>query len=616
MKFVRAVWKLLVGIKDALVLVFMLMFFGLLYAALSARPQPIREGVLDLALDGNIVEQPERASLADVAGGTPIDQYALRDVVASLDHARDDARVKAVALDLDSFAGGGQSAMIDVAEAVRRVRASGKPVIAYATGYSDDSYQIAAAASEIWLNPLGAVLIAGPGGSNLYFKGLLDKLGVTANVYRVGTYKSAVEPFIRNDMSPEARQNYQALGDAALEHWREAVLKSRPKAKVDLFLKNMNGAVAAAGGDTARAALAAGLVDKLAERQEFEAHLAKLGGEGSDGDVFKRIKFPAYAASLDHGSADAPIGVVTVAGMIIDGEAGPGTAGGETIADEIAEAVSDGVKAIVLRVDSPGGSVTASERIRGALLAAKAKGIPVVVSMGNVAASGGYWVSTPADFIYAEPSTITGSIGVFGVIPSFQGSLQKLGLGADGIKTTPLSGEPDLFKGPSPEVNQLIQTSIESTYRRFLAIVAESRKKSPQQIDQIAQGRVWDGGTARQLGLVDGFGGMEAAVAKAAELAKLGDERSVRYYAPPKSFEDSLVEAFSDNERDKRGTDAFAVIARQPERQLTAALGELQAILTGPTIQARCIECGAATPPARLARKGGLWAGLRALLGL
>ena len=211
---------------------------------------------------------------SEVAGGSRTRQYRLRDLVAALDAARTDDRVKAVALDLDGFNGGGQTAIGDLAEAVRKVRAAGKPVVAYGVGYSDDSYQLASAASEIWLNPLGAVLIAGPGGSNLYYKGLLDKLGVTANVYRVGTYKSAVEPFIRNDMSPEAKQNYTALDAAELESWRESVKRDRPKANVDLFLKDMNGAVAAAGGDMAKAALADGLVDKIGERREFEARLA------------------------------------------------------------------------------------------------------------------------------------------------------------------------------------------------------------------------------------------------------------------------------------------------------------------------------------------------------
>ncbi len=604
MKFVGAVWKLLVGIKDGLVLILMLLFFGMLYAALSARPAAVGDGVLDMTLAGSVVEQPARAGWAEALGGEMVQDYRLRDLIAALDAARTDGRVKAVALDLDGFTGGGQASLGDLADALRGVRAAGKPVVAYGSSFTSDGYQLAAAASEIWLNPLGGVLIAGPGGANLYFKGLLDKLGVTANVYRVGTYKSAVEPFLRNDMSPEARQNYQALGDAMLESWKQSVRASRPKANVDLFLTDMNGAVRAAGGDMAKAALAAGLVDKIGERREFEDRLAALGGEGTEGAPFKRIHLPAFVRDTSPDSAGGPIGVVTIAGTIVDGEAGPGTAAGDTVAEEIEDAVADGVKALVVRVDSPGGSVMASERIRQALVGARAKNIPIVVSMGNVAASGGYWVAMPANFIFAEPSTITGSIGVFGVLPSFQGTLAKLGIGADGIKTTPLSGEPDLLRGPSPEANALIQTSIESTYARFINIVAKARGKTPQQVDAIAQGRVWDGGTARQLGLIDGFGGMDEAIAKAAALAKLGDHPGVRYLEPPKSLEDQLIEALADDRRDDSAApvDAFAVLAGSPALEMRRMFADLSAILDGPTIQARCLECGP-MPAAATARK-------------
>ena len=604
MKFVRAIWKLLVGIKDALVLLFMLLFFGMIYAGLSAKPAPVRDGVLDLDLKGSLVEQPARRDWADVAGGGRLQEFRLRDLVAALDAAKDDGRVKAVALDLDGFIGGGQTAIGDLADAVRRVRAAGKPVIAYSTGYTNDGYQLASAASEIWLNPLGAVAIAGPGGSNLYYKGLLDKLGVTANVYRVGTYKAAVEPFIRNDMSPEAKQNALALDQAQLETWRQSVRQARPKANVDLFLQDMNGAVTAAGGDMAKAAVAAGLVDKIGDQQAFEARLAQLGGKNNKNVAgYNRIKLSSYVADKVERNPHGPIGVVTIAGLIVDGNAGLGRAGGDTIANEIEDGLDKGVKALVVRIDSPGGSVLASERIRQALLDAKAQKVPVVVSMGSVAASGGYWVATPADYIYAEPSTITGSIGVFGVLPSFQGTLQKLGVGADGVKTTPLSGEPDLLKGPSPEVNQLLQTGVNAMYARFLGIVAQARHKSPAEIDRIAQGRVWDGGSAHQLGLVDGFGGVDEAIAKAAELAGLGNERGVRYLEPPRSFRDQLIETIA-SEEDTDGAapqDAFALLAGQPQRQLASALAEMRSILSGPSIQARCLECPAVAP-ARLGK--------------
>jgi protease-4 len=551
--------------------------------------------VLDLSLKGSVVEQPTRVEYSDVIGGSRVREYRLRDLAAAIDAAKDDDRVKAVALDLDGFTGGGQTAMADLADAIRRVRDAGKPVVAYSVGYTNDSYQLASAASEVWLNPLGGVLVTGPGGTNLYYKGLLDKLGVTANVYRVGTYKSAVEPFIRNDMSPEAKQNYMALDQAELETWRQHIKQARPKADVDSFLRDMPGAVDRAGGDMAQAALRAQLVDRIGDRSAFEARLTQLGGtdNGQPGG-FKRIKLSSYLDDKVDRTPKGPIGVVTIAGMIVDGKAGPGSAGGDTIAEAIEKGLQDkSVKALVVRVDSPGGSVLASERIRQALLKAKSNKIPVVVSMGNVAASGGYWVSTPADFIYAEPSTITGSIGVFGILPSFQGTLKKLGLGADGVKSTPLAGEPDLFKGPSPEVNRLIQAGVESMYGRFLAIVATSRHKTPQQVDQIAQGRVWDGGTAHQLGLVDGFGGMSEAIAKAAQLANLGNERRVRYLEAPRSLKDEILEslALKDSDDEAPNTDAFAVMAGNPELQIAAALRDVRSILSGPSIQARCLEC-------------------------
>src|SRR5947209_1288530 len=601
MKFVGAIWKLLVGVKDALVLLLLIVFFTGLYGALSARPAPVKEGVLDLELNGSLVEQPARRNWSDVAGSPRIDQFRLRDLVAALDKAKDDGRVKAVALDLSGFTGGGATAIGDLADAVRRVRSAGKPVVAYGVGFTDDSYALASAASEIWLNPLGGVLISGPGGSNLYYKGLLDKLGVTANVYRVGTYKSAVEPYIRNDMSPEARQNYTALDQARLENWRQEVRQARPKANVDLFLTNMNGAIAAAGGDMAKAALAAGLIDRIGDRRAFEARLANLGGgPGAHGVPFKQVKLGSYVADVVDRNPTGQIGVVTIAGTIVDGKAGPGTAGGDTIASEIEDGIRNkGIKALVVRVDSPGGSVLASERIRQALLEAKSKKIPVVVSMGSVAASGGYWVSTPGDFIYDEPSTITGSIGVFGVIPSFQGTLQKLGVGADGVKTTPLSGEPDLFKGPSPEAGQLIQTSVKAMYGRFLGIVAASRHKTPQQVDQIAQVRVWAGGTARQIGLVDAFGGIDAAIAKAAELAHLGNQREVRYLEPAPSLKEQLLAAVATSGNDDDTAtpgDAFSTLAREPQQQLGTALAEVSSILKGPSMQARCLECPPVAP--------------------
>jgi protease-4 len=614
MRFVKAVWKLLVGIKDMLVLLFMLMFFGLLYAALSARPAPIEDGVLAMDLDGVLVEQAERPDpvAALVGAGNVTREFELKNLVAALDTAKDDDRVKAISLDLDGFLGGGQPALAALGEKLDEVKKSGKPVVAFATGYTDDRYQLASHASEVWMPAMGVIAVAGPGGNNLYFKGLLDKLGVTANIYRVGTYKAAVEPFSRNDMSPEARENAQALGDALLETWREDVGRGRPTATAGLnrLLADPIGVTRAANGDLAKAAIDLKLVDKIGERRAFEARLAELGGEDEgSGHGYKRIKLDAYedqAVSIDEG----PIGVVTVAGEIVDGKAGPGRAGGETIARVIEKGLAKkNLKALIVRVDSPGGSAMASERIRQALLAAKEKKIPVVVSMGSVAASGGYWVAMSGDYVFAEPSTITGSIGVFGILPSFEGTLAKLGVGADGIKTTPLSGEPDLLKGPSEAADVLIQAGVEQVYRKFLGIVAVARHKTQADVDRIAQGRVWDGGTARQLGLIDGFGGMDEAIAKAAELAKLDEgERGLTYLEKEPGFADELMAIFAkEEEAGDTPADALATLAPAPEGLLARAIAEVRSILSGPTIQARCLECPPLAAAPRLSEDDRGW---------
>ncbi len=607
MHFARAIWKLLVGIKDAMVLLILVLFFVMLYGVLSIRPAPVKDGVLDLDLKGNVVEQPARAQWADIAGGARPQQLRLRDLIVALGQGE------------ERRSGQGSWARPRQFHR-RRTDGDGRPLGCNPTGprrgqasdclwHGIHQRQLPACRCRIGslAQPARHRAIAGPGGTNLYYKGLLDKLGVTANVYRVGTYKSAVEPFIRNDMSPEARQNYEALDQAELETWRTSIKHARPKANVDGFLQNMNGAIAAAGGDMAKAAVSAGLVDKIGDRTAYEARLAQLGGtNSSDQGGYSRIKLASYFADKVDRKSTGPIGIVTIAGMIVDGRGGGGNAGGDTIAKEIDDGVRKyGVKALVVRVDSPGGSVLASERIRQALVEAKSKKIPIIVSMGNVAASGGYWVSTPANFIFAEPSTITGSIGVFGVLPSFQGTLQKLGIGADGVKTTPLSGEPDLLRGPSPEANTLIQSGVNAMYTRFLNIVAESRHKTPQQVDQIAQGRVWDGGTAHQIGLVDGFGNMDDAVAKAAQLAGLGaDERGVRFLEPSRTFRDQFLEtlASQDNNDTSAPSDALAIMAGQPQQQLFRAISEVRSILSGPSIQARCLECPEIAP-ARVEKK-------------
>jgi protease-4 len=624
MKFIGKVWRVLVGVKDGLVLLLMLLFFGMLFAALSASPYAgsAREGALVLDLKGGIVEQPaEPEAFGTLVGGAPsAKEYRLRDIIHSLKTAATDARVKAVVLDLDSFTGGGQAAINDVATAIDGVRRAKKPVLAYATGYSDDAYQLASHASEVWLNPMGAVLITGRGGTNLYFKGLLDKLGVTANVYRVGAYKAAVEPFTRNDMSPESREANQALAGALWETWLQDVQGARPKAQLAAYVNAPVERFAATNGDMAKAALAAGLVDKLGDRTEFGQRLRTIVDTDNESlpGSYRAIKYEAWLEENPAAEAGGEIGVVTVAGEIVDGEAGAGTAGAETIVENIEKGLAGrNLKALVLRVDSPGGSVLASERIRQAVLEAKSRGLPVVVSMGSVAASGGYWIATPADRIFAEPETITGSIGVFGILPSFEGTLQKLGVGADGVRTTPLSGEPDLLRGPSPVADQLIQLSIENIYRRFLGLVAAARKMPAENVHRIAQGRVWDGGTARQLGLVDEFGSLDAAIANAARRAGIDPGAAKPVYLEKKpDFWNQMLTSFAEDDEDTTQTsrDVFSRVAARPELMLMRALHDAQRILAGPAIQARCLECPSPALPLRKKEQASLVGWLGALL--
>ncbi|MBA4089398.1 MAG: signal peptide peptidase SppA [Sphingobium sp.] len=626
MAFVKGAWRILVAIKDGLVLLFLLLFFGALYAALSYSPKPgktVSSGALLLDLDGSIVEQPAQVgAMALLSGSGPdSEEYRLSDIVAALDAAKTDAKVKAVVLNLDGFMGGGQVAMARVGKALDAVRAAKKPVLAYATLYSDDGYQIAAHASEVWSDPLGGVAIMGRGGSNLYYKGLIDKLGVNTHVYRVGTYKSFVEPFTRTEQSPEAKQANQALAGALWQSWQDDVTRARPRAKIAAYAANPLAAAQAVGGDMGKAALANGLVDKLGDEAAFGDRVAQIAGDAASDKAgsFATIDLASYVKARKPAN-DGQIGVLTIAGDIVDGEAGPGTAAGDTVSDLLLTALDEkDLKALVVRVDSPGGSVMASEKIRGAILKAKSAGLPVVVSMANVAASGGYWVSTPADVIFAEPDTITGSIGVFGIIPSFEGTLAKMGITTDGVRTTPLSGQPDVTGGTTPQFDQIMQLGVEDIYRRFVGLVAQSRRKSPQAIDAIAQGRVWDGGTARQIGLVDRFGGLEDAIAEAARRAKLDPAKAKPYYIEkqPDSFA-AFVQSIADREKG----DASAprdMLARQAWLQrgwAMQAVSDVKALVIGAGVRADCLECrGYGAPRQRnaaedrgvLAMLAGLW---------
>ncbi len=610
MIFARKVWHLLVAIKDGMALLFLLLFFMLLYAALTGRPSPaaVREGALLLRLDGSVVEERQIPDPLEMllSQEAPVLEYRARDIVHALRTAAKDDRIKAVALDLSRFTGGGMVHMQEIGAAMDEVRAAKKPVLAYATAYLDDGVLLSAHASEVWVDPFGGAFVTGPGGNNLYFARLIEKLKVTAHVFRVGTYKSAVEPFIRNDQSPESRLAMQALYDSLWETWKADVAKARPRANIAMVTSDPVGWFKASGGDGAKAALAAGLVDRIGTQVDFGKRVAALAGEDKLDEApgaFAHTSLRTWLAANEPEQHGRAIGVVTIAGEIVDGEAGPGTAGGDRIAGLLDEALEDDLAALVVRVNSPGGSVTASEAIRTAIERHKAKGIPVVVSMANLAASGGYWVATPGSRIFAEPATITGSIGIFGIVPSFERTLDDFGVNADGVKTTPLSGQPDLAGGLSPEISAMVQANIENGYARFLDMVARSRGKTPAQIDAIGQGRVWDGGTARQNGLVDQFGGLDDALAYAAKAAGLEeDDWHAEFLGKDVDPLASLLEGLNPDEDSappSRARDWLGVVAARQSALIGQALTGAERLLAARGAQAYCLECPAAAVPDR-----------------
>jgi len=627
MSFAGKVWRLLVGIKDALSLVFLLLFFYALFLVLNARPNPaaVRSGALLLELDGRVVEERSHVRPLDavLSSAAPTHEFAARDVVHSIDAAAKDERIKAIALDLSTFVGGGFVQMEEIGEALDRFRRAGKPVLTYAIAYTDDSMLLAAHSSEVWVDPMGGAALSGPGGTNLYYAGLLDKLKIKAHVFRVGTYKSAVEPYMLSGMSPAARENAEALYGSLWQEWQANVKLARPKANIALVTQQVGDWIDASQGDLAKATLQAGLADTIGDKVAWGNHVAKIAGEDKWDDAPGAFASTDYDNWLSEITSKQPskgkaIGVLTIAGEISDGNAGPGEAGAERISRLLDDALDDDFAALVVRVDSPGGTVTGSEAIRRAILRQKSRGIPVVISMGNVAASGGYWVSTSGDRIFAEPETITGSIGIFGVVPTFEDALAQYGVTSDGVRTTPLSGQPDLFGGLTPETETLLQKSVDFGYQRFLGLVSTSRKMPVAQVDSIGQGRVWDGGSARQLGLVDQFGDLQDALDYAAAQAKLkkGDWHAEYLSEKPSAWEATLAELLGDDkDAAPAARDMLGYFASRQAAIGDRLLADLDRLTAARGMEALCLECEASTAPERPAnRPAATKFGLAALL--
>ena len=541
------------GLRKVLHLLLLLVIFGFIFGALQGSvPKVPSDAALVLRPEGEIVEQlsgdPLQLAIAE-ARGLGRDETLLRDLVDALHAAKADPRIKTVVLEFDGMAGAGQPTLEEFARAIADFRRSGKKVIATGSGYGRDSYYVAAHADEIYLDPMGLVVLEGYERYRNYYKDALDKLGVDINVFRVGTYKSAVEPYLRSDMSPEDREASQAFVNSLWETYIASVSKARGLAPEALstYVNTLTPQVQAAKGDTAKVALQAKLVTALKTPTEVERRVMELAGKDEDKDSYRSIGLRDYlrvarAENRVGKTADQRIAVLVGSGEIVDG-AGAGVISGDKMSSMIRKArLDEDIKALVLRVDSPGGSVFASEQIYREVNAFKATGRPVVVSMGDLAASGGYYIAASADEIWASPATITGSIGIFGLFPTAPRAAKNLGIGTDGVGTTPLSGELRIDRPIGPAASQLLQSVIEHGYEDFLGLVSRGRKMTRDQVDAIGQGRVWSGRDAKRLGLVDNLGSLDDAVNAAAKRAKLVDGQWSRdYLEPEKNIAQQLV---------------------------------------------------------------------------
>ncbi|MEO5623860.1 MAG: signal peptide peptidase SppA [Dokdonella sp.] len=521
-------------------LVFNLIFLALLIAFagmfFSGRSVIAPRTTLVLDPSGAIVEQyssdPVQRALGNLAGNDT-QEVQLRDVLRVINAATKDARIERIVLVPDEIVGTGLSTLREIGVALDRFRASGKEIIAVSGGMAQNPYFLAAHANRILLDPDGAVLLEGFANYRSYFKDALDKLGVQVHLIKVGTFKSAAEPYILNQASDAAKEaDSYWMGGLWQQYLGEiSSLRKIDAAKIGDDIAHYDERVAAHQGDLAQLALDQKLVDQLATRGEARAQLRSLGvAEGRDS--FRQIDFSKYLATLgvDGLHLGSEVAIVVAQGEIVPGERPPGMIGGKSTAQLVRAArENDRVKAIVLRVNSPGGDATSSELIRRELAQAREQGKPVIVSMGDVAASGGYWISMASDEIWADPTTITGSIGIFGLLVTVPDTLAKLGIHVDGIGTTPLAGTLDVRRPLSPQLESIITSVIQRGYNQFIGKVAAARGKTPEQIDAIAQGRVWSGSQAKDRGLIDKLGGLDDAIAAAATRARLGNNYSVRY---------------------------------------------------------------------------------------
>jgi protease-4 len=608
-RFFSAIWNGITHLRMALSnLVFILLILFIYFAFTGGGPEPLPERAALLVNPvGIIVDQKTRVAplQALLSEPSPADnEVLLRDVIEAIEYARDDPAIVALVMELDYLLYVGISRTQEIVRALESFRASGKPVVASGDYYGQDQYLLASHADTVLVHPLGGVALEGYSSYRNYFREALENLSVNMHVFHAGQFKSAGEPFVRDDMSAGEKELTARWLQVLWDQYSNTVEAQRELSpgSVNGYVDDYAGHLARQGGDTARAALEAGLVDKLMTRSQSNQYLSELVGASDEDGLFEAVGFERYVARkrpMDIPGGDKAgdrVAVITAQGNMLPGEQPPGTIGGDSLAQLIrTTAERDDVKAIVLRVSSGGGSLFASEVIRQKILETRAVGIPVVVSMGSVAASGGYYIAAEADEIWATPATITGSIGVFAAFPTFEELLGRMGVRTDGVGTTELAGSLRFDRPLHPQLKESITSGVDHAYRSFLEIVAQGRDMEMAEVLDLAEGKVWSAPDALENGLLDGLGGLDDAIAAAAARAGL-DDFEVDYVEPPLSPREQLLQRLSESMGSLGLGQASPLNASllQLLRPLAGAVEEIAGLQDPRHIYMRCLGCGAA----------------------
>lgn len=604
-RFFGGLWSIITWTRIAVLNVIFLLLVIFIIAAISSGSQaPLPETfALRLAPSGMLVDQRSYIDATSMllGGENPQEsETVVRELVEAINHAADDKRVTGLVLELDGLFGGGLSKMQEIGTALDNFKASGKKIYAVGDNYTQDQYYLASHADHIYMNDMGSILLTGYSRYGNYFKSALDKLAINFHVFRSGKFKDAVEPLLRNDMSEESKSHNAQLMNQLWAMYTETIEARRelPAGSINDYINNLDTKLAQAKGDSAALAAELGLIDELTSRQRMSEMLIDTFGENKDGEFYNGVDARAYFADINRFKLpkEKNIGLLVASGTIVDGTQPDGTIGSDSFVEMLRGVrEDDSIKALVLRIDSGGGSAFASEIIRSEIKALRDAGKPVLISMGSVAASGGYWIAAGSDEIWATPSTITGSIGVFGAFPTIEKTLGNLGIHTDGVGTTELAGSLRADRPLSPKVGTIIQLNVDNIYQRFIHLVADAREAEADAIDRVAQGHVWSGVTAKELGLVDHLGDLDAVIAAAAARVDLKNYGVTLVQQPLSPREALLRQIMGESASTLAPTTLLqrfsSLIALQEVAPLLKPIAELHRMNDPQSIYAACVEC-------------------------